>query len=569
MNDQQQSRADALTGQHVHALMMAQSASCTCLTKTPDPQYHDAACRYRLLAEVIDFIEHRSSQPAAAPIGPRWIAFTEAIPPVQENGRGDRARRKVLVTNNINARDAFGDPSHVWIGSPVHDEDDGWCVPDGGKFLTHWMDPFAVSVPAPTDERAAEPLDGDRDHWQRLYLQERECRQQWQARAAASPAARFPGYTPEMGTAGQAYLESVVGRDPELPIFWNSLWDAMVAAAPQPEQADAPDDSRDAKDARYFRWLCAHPDWRFIEALCQKFVAESQVEFYTKLSAEIERRMKHGANKGKKRLPDGSLAFQQAAAEAHADAPAELRYATQLAVSLWRQHFDVSAPNWKPLPDLMGVLTQIDNMTCGLIKADAPAEPFPYQKTFNAIAAATSIVGGHVSISVKAFQDAFGDAPAEARTDALALLMERDAWRNAMQGLCREWFTKPDDAAAHLRALLAPTQQPSGDTTGWLQSGSLLYRLTDERHPQNCDEISVTMANGSRNDVDRAARASEILALLTVAQQPSGEVTGWKLAMRVLQSDLYPQLDDAERAECDALARTNPYAARAQGDSHE
>ncbi|WP_186061024.1 hypothetical protein [Burkholderia gladioli] len=48
-------------------------------------------------------------------------------------------------------------------------------------------------------------------------------------------------------------------------------------------------------------------------------------------------------------------------------------------------------------------------------QAAAPAEPFPYQKTFNAIAAATSIVGGHVSISVKAFQDAFGAAPAEAR----------------------------------------------------------------------------------------------------------------------------------------------------------
>ncbi|WP_208453756.1 hypothetical protein [Burkholderia gladioli] len=48
-------------------------------------------------------------------------------------------------------------------------------------------------------------------------------------------------------------------------------------------------------------------------------------------------------------------------------------------------------------------------------QATAVADPFPYQKTFNAIAAATSIVGGHVSISVKAFQDAFGAAPADAR----------------------------------------------------------------------------------------------------------------------------------------------------------
>ncbi|WP_187702434.1 hypothetical protein [Burkholderia gladioli] len=49
------------------------------------------------------------------------------------------------------------------------------------------------------------------------------------------------------------------------------------------------------------------------------------------------------------------------------------------------------------------------------VRGDAPTNPFPYQKTFNAIAAATSIVGGHVSISVKAFQDAFGAAPADAR----------------------------------------------------------------------------------------------------------------------------------------------------------
>ncbi|MDR9177946.1 hypothetical protein [Burkholderia multivorans] len=65
------------------------------------------------------------------------------------------------------------------------------------------------------------------------------------------------------------------------------------------------------------------------------------------------------------------LLLSAAPQPAQADAPAELRYATELAVSLWRQHFDVSAPNWKPLPDLMGVLTQISNMTCGLVKAEA------------------------------------------------------------------------------------------------------------------------------------------------------------------------------------------------------
>ncbi|KWN77096.1 hypothetical protein [Burkholderia stagnalis] len=62
------------------------------------------------------------------------------------------------------------------------------------------------------------------------------------------------------------------------------------------------------------------------------------------------------------------------------------------------------------------------------------------------------------------------------------------------------------------------------DADGWLQSGGLLYRLTGEPRPQNRDEINVTMANGSRDDAPRAARASQILALIAKAQQPSGEV---------------------------------------------
>lgn len=37
------------------------------------------------------------------------------------------------------------------------------------------------------------------------------------------------------------------------------------------------------------------------------------------------------------------------------------------------------------------------------------------------------------------------------------------------------------------------------------------------------------------------------------------DTLGWKLAMRVLQSDLYPTLEDDERAECDALVKANPY----------
>ena len=43
-------------------------------------------------------------------------------------------------------------------------------------------------------------------------------------------------------------------------------------------------------------------------------------------------------------------------------------YASRLAVAIWEQHYKDVAPQWKPLDDLMGVLTQIDNMTTGLMR---------------------------------------------------------------------------------------------------------------------------------------------------------------------------------------------------------
>jgi hypothetical protein len=46
---------------------------------------------------------------------------------------------------------------------------------------------------------------------------------------------------------------------------------------------------------------------------------------------------------------------------------------------------------------------------------------------------------------------------------------------------------------------------------GWLQEGSLLYRLTDGRKPQNRDEINVTMADESRSVESRTRRAGELL----------------------------------------------------------
>ncbi len=42
--------------------------------------------------------------------------------------------------------------------------------------------------------------------------------------------------------------------------------------------------------------------------------------------------------------------------------------AKQLSIYLHRQHYADSAPNWQPLSDLRGVISQIDNMVVGLVR---------------------------------------------------------------------------------------------------------------------------------------------------------------------------------------------------------
>jgi hypothetical protein len=57
-------------------------------------------------------------------------------------------------------------------------------------------------------------------------------------------------------------------------------------------------------------------------------------------------------------------------------------YAERLAYSIWKQHYKEDSPNWNPLPDMIGVLTQIDNMVTGMHRPAtskeklAAADPF-------------------------------------------------------------------------------------------------------------------------------------------------------------------------------------------------
>lgn len=55
--------------------------------------------------------------------------------------------------------------------------------------------------------------------------------------------------------------------------------------------------------------------------------------------------------------------------------------ALSLANSLHAQHYS-HVKNWKPLDDLRGLISQIDNMTCGLVK-DKPANRFYGEQHIN------------------------------------------------------------------------------------------------------------------------------------------------------------------------------------------
>ncbi|WP_249173281.1 dATP/dGTP pyrophosphohydrolase domain-containing protein [Burkholderia dolosa] len=63
-------------------------------------------------------------------------------------------------------------------------------------------------------------------------------------------------------------------------------------------------------------------------------------------------------------------------ARASANETGALGYAQRLATSLWEKHWRDSASQWKVLDDTLGVLTQIDNMVCGLHRVpEHAAEP--------------------------------------------------------------------------------------------------------------------------------------------------------------------------------------------------
>jgi len=43
-----------------------------------------------------------------------------------------------------------------------------------------------------------------------------------------------------------------------------------------------------------------------------------------------------------------------------------------LTVRIWEEFYKEESPEWEPLDDILGLITQIDNMVCGLEKRKRP-----------------------------------------------------------------------------------------------------------------------------------------------------------------------------------------------------
>ena len=72
----------------------------------------------------------------------------------------------------------------------------------------------------------------------------------------------------------------------------------------------------------------------------------------------------------------------------------EYEFARDLAICLWAMYYKDAAPDWEPLEDLMGVLTQIDNMVAGIKKHPTQQEIKNY-RMIHPLKVAGDYIGGH------------------------------------------------------------------------------------------------------------------------------------------------------------------------------
>lgn len=134
-----------------------------------------------------------------------------------------------------------------------------------------------------------------------------------------------------------------------------------------------------------------------------------------------------------------------------AQPPGAFGYAQRLATTIWEKHWKDDAPEWRPLPDIVGVLTQIDNMVAGLSREAV-------QVTDEMVTAGA--IGLMQDVQDYDGGPSFYDASEQSRAEAKAMAR---ACLNAALAMSWEVTETPSSSAA------AGREKPSPDVKNVLQ----------------------------------------------------------------------------------------------------
>lgn len=177
-------------------------------------------------------------------------------------------------------------------------------------------------------------------------------------------------------------------------------------------------------------------------------------------------------------------------------APEGVGYAKQLATSLWQRHYREDAPQWEPFDDILGLLSQIDNMVSGLTRSALTQQP----------AAVTQPGAGEVSNGSEQ-PAAVTEAMVERAT--MALLGKSHDTAPGIDWRCdRSWTV--NKVRKHMRAALtdALAAKPAAVDGAMVERAALAY------------EAEVDGDTHSPNVPREAMRAALNAALATQHQEP-------------------------------------------------
>ncbi|GKS85825.1 hypothetical protein AVMA1855_16755 [Acidovorax sp. SUPP1855] len=121
---------------------------------SPVPEIRGHRDRLMAIASRLSAVAPPQVGAESYPLNGRWVSFRDQKPPFAAALDDPKVKTvsRVLVTNNIKARDRMGRMSHVWFSTPIQYGKEWVALDEAGRqieFLTHWFDPFADATAAP------------------------------------------------------------------------------------------------------------------------------------------------------------------------------------------------------------------------------------------------------------------------------------------------------------------------------------------------------------------------------------------------------------------------------------